>query len=166
MRKEEVKKNEHGAGHNGIGTGLTYFDTTAFDRVTIEGGNTGNNEGKEKGLDDTHPEEPLGKGVLQTRGEVGGCNDMPDVSCGISTDDAAKYTEDNQEGNDGDQTGNLGQNQIGRGIDTHNFECIDLLCGASCPTLKLILEPTLPARIKHMMLEENSSNMISRVSIA
>ena len=38
--------------------------------------------------------------------------------------------EDNQEGNDGDQTGNLGQNQIGRGIDTHNFECIDLLCGA------------------------------------
>ena len=31
------------------------------------------------------------------------------------------------------------------------------------PISEAILEPTFPARIKHMMEEENSNNMISRV---
>ena len=31
------------------------------------------------------------------------------------------------------------------------------------PISEAMLEPTLPARIRHMMLDENSSNMISRV---
>lgn len=31
------------------------------------------------------------------------------------------------------------------------------------PNSEAILEPTLPAKIKHMILEENSSNIISRV---
>ena len=32
------------------------------------------------------------------------------------------------------------------------------------PNSEAIFEPTLPDKIKHMMLDENSSNMISRVT--
>ena len=32
------------------------------------------------------------------------------------------------------------------------------------PSSEAILDPTLPARIKHMMEEENSRSMISRVA--
>ncbi len=68
-----------------------------------------------------------------------------------------------EERHDGNQTQDLGQYQIACRVDTHDVWSASICLGYWHGTqLEAMLEPTFPARMRHMILEENSSNMISR----
>lgn len=119
---------------------------------------------KECTLDDAHPHEPWIKSMLYSKCQVIRRKLMcPRYAVAISTDNTHAGTENNKEWHNRHQSHNFRKDKVACRL-TPIISSASICCVARIvPNSEAIFEPTFPARIRHMMLLENSRSIISRV---
>ena len=128
MGDEDVEdENQEAGNHDALGAGLAEFEGAAVDTVAVEGGNRGHDEGEDEGLGDGVYDvvyaETVGEAVDEVvHGDAAGDDDRE-----IAAEDGEEDAEHYQHRVDNEGCDDFGQDEVGGGIDAHDFEGVDLL---------------------------------------